>query len=69
MTEHCKDCGSVLPAHQPECPAQPYPSLQIEEQVESDPRERHQARRELESFVRGDKLIAAEIDRLQRIKK
>lgn len=53
MIECCPDCGSVLPAHQPECPAQEYPSLAIEEQVESDPRERYEKRREMDYFLRG----------------
>ena len=57
MIDYCKDCGHVLPAHQPQCPAQPYPSLKIEQQIEPPPtpRERYQAQRELEGFVRGER--------------
>ena len=53
MNNPCPDCGRPLPEHGKECPAQPYPSLQIEDQVESDPRERYEKRRELWDFISG----------------
>jgi hypothetical protein len=56
MIERCKDCGRPLPSHGPACPAQEYPSLLIEQQIEPQPpTEQYRARREAKAFIKGEK--------------
>lgn len=58
MIERCKDCGREV-GHQRECPAQEYPSLLIEQQIESDkqpPIQQYRARREVKAWIQGEKI-------------